>query len=59
MMTWRLADCKKILWLNCLGCCWLLAAGLMLLCCFLLYFCLLVAHMTTQALNETLLVLVD
>ena len=62
MMTWSwswscwLADCKKIV-VELLGL--LLAAGLMLLCCFMLYFCLLVAHMTTQALNETLLVLVD
>ena len=68
MMTWSwscwLANCINFLWLNCwlnhgesqirniwvLGL--LLVAGLMLLCCFLLYFCLLNAHMTTQALNK-------
>ena len=68
IMTWSwscwLADCRNFLWLNCLlnhgedrimsvlmlGL--LLVAGLMLLCCSLLYFCLLDAHMITQALNE-------
>ena len=37
---------------GCLGWCWLVVDGLMLLCCSLLYFCLLYAHMTIQALNK-------
>ena len=62
VVGWLIAEI--FLWLNCLlshgedrimsvlmlGL--LLVAGLMLLCCSLLYFCLLDAHMITQALNE-------
>ena len=62
--SWWLADCRNFLWLNCwlnhgedqIRSVWvfglLLVSGLMLLCCSLLYSCLLDAHMTTQALNK-------